>query len=57
MCWGCDVTSPDGYLTSQRLGVTDFPAVVLVAVAGSERKIVARLEGAELYYLGIYIYI
>jgi len=45
MCWGCDVTSPDGYLTSQRLGVTDFPAVVLVAVVGSERKIVARLEG------------
>lgn len=45
LCWGCDVTSPDGYLTSQRLGVTDFPAVVLVAVTSSERKIVARLEG------------
>lgn len=45
MCWGGDVTSPDGFLTSQRLGVTDFPAIVLVAVTGSERKILARLEG------------
>ena len=45
MCWGGDVTYPDAYLTSQRLGVTDFPALVLVVVTGSERKIVARLEG------------
>ena len=45
VCWGGDVTSPDGYLTSQRLGVTDFPAVVMVAVTGSERRILARLEG------------